>query len=111
MWVGGSTKIPKIQQLIKDYFDGKELYNLTNQDEVIIYGAVIQASILFNESFVRNDILWLDVAPISLGIPCAGGVMNVNKLNLIFIIIMNSILAQIFSTIFYTKLLTSSLLY
>ncbi|KAM0823558.1 hypothetical protein ACQ4PT_070798 [Festuca glaucescens] len=70
--VGGSTRIPKIQQLLKDYFDGKEPHKGVNPDEAVAYGAAVQASI------VRGDnagMVVLDVTPLTLGIETAGGVM------------------------------------
>jgi L1 cell adhesion molecule like protein len=75
--VGGSTRIPKIQQLLSDYFNGKELSKGINPDEAVAYGAAVQASILSGvKSEVTKDILLLDVASLSLGIETAGGVMT-----------------------------------
>ncbi len=76
--VGGSTRIPKIQQLLSDFFNGKELSKSINPDEAIAYGATVQAAILTNvKSNKISDLLLLDVAPLSLGIETAGEVMTV----------------------------------
>jgi L1 cell adhesion molecule like protein len=75
--VGGSSRIPKIQQLLSDYFNGKELSKSINPDEAVAYGAAVQASILSGvQSDSTKDILLLDVTPLSLGIETAGGVMT-----------------------------------
>ena len=75
--VGGTTRIPKIQQLLSDYFNGKELCHSINPDEAVAYGAAVQASILSGDTSEKTkDILLLDVAPLSLGIETAGGVMT-----------------------------------
>ncbi|RYR67065.1 hypothetical protein Ahy_A03g013306 isoform A [Arachis hypogaea] len=91
--VGGSTRIPKVQQLLKDYFDGKEPNKGVNPDEAVAYGAAVQGSILSGEGGDEtkecqlliylvimwqsvSDILLLDVAPLTLGIETVGGVMT-----------------------------------
>ncbi len=76
--VGGSTRIPKIQQLITDYFGGKEPCKSINPDECVAYGATIQAAILTGqESSKLEDKVLLDVAPLSMGLETAGNVMTV----------------------------------
>ena len=75
--VGGSTRIPKIQKLLQDFFNGKELNKSINPDEAVAYGAAVQSAILSGEhSDTIGDVHLLDVAPLSLGIETAGGVMT-----------------------------------
>ncbi|XP_048547202.1 heat shock cognate 70 kDa protein-like [Triticum urartu] len=74
--VGGSTKIPKVQQMLQDFFDGKKLCKKINPDEAVAYGAAIQAAIL-NGEYDQKVVDLLDVTPLSLGIETVGGVMSV----------------------------------
>jgi heat shock 70kDa protein 1/2/6/8 len=74
--VGGSTRIPRIRQLLTDYFGGKKLNDSVNPDEAVAYGAAVQAHILMGGSEKTNDIILLDVAPLSLGLETAGGIMT-----------------------------------
>ncbi|VDM04923.1 unnamed protein product [Schistocephalus solidus] len=73
--VGGSTRIPKIQQLVKDFFDGKEPSRGINPDEAVAYGAAVQAGIIGGAENT-GDIVLLDVCPLTLGIETVGGVMT-----------------------------------
>ncbi|CAJ0610164.1 unnamed protein product [Cylicocyclus nassatus] len=73
--VGGSTRIPKVQQLIKDFFNGKEPSRGINPDEAVAYGAAVQAGVISGEENT-GDIVLLDVNPLTLGIETVGGVMT-----------------------------------
>ena len=76
--VGGSTRIPKIQQLLSEFFNGKEVSKSINPDEAVANGAAVQAAVLSGvKSEKTNDLLLLDVAPLSLGLETAGEVMTV----------------------------------
>ncbi len=77
--VGGSTRIPKVQEMLKEFFNGKELNKSINPDEAVAYGATVQAAILTGhakESEKLDGLLLLDVAPLSLGLETSGGIMT-----------------------------------
>jgi L1 cell adhesion molecule like protein len=77
--VGGSTRIPKVQQLLSDFFNGKELNKSINPDEAVAYGAAVQAAVLsgqVSDDPKLNAMVLLDVTPLSLGLETAGGVMT-----------------------------------
>ncbi|KAF6008347.1 hypothetical protein HII13_004133 [Brettanomyces bruxellensis] len=73
--VGGSTRIPKVQELLEDFFKGKKVSKSINPDEAVAYGAAVQAGVLSGEEGVE-DIVLIDVNPLTLGIETSGGVMT-----------------------------------
>ena len=75
--VGGSTRIPKVQELLKEFFDGKELNRNINPDEAVAYGAAVQGGILGGETSERTSgLLLIDVTPLTLGIEVQGTIMS-----------------------------------
>ncbi len=73
--VGGSTRIPKVQQLLRDFFDGKEPSRGVNPDEAVAFGAAVQGAIISGDE-ETDKIILLDVIPLTLGIETVGGVMT-----------------------------------
>src|SRR5690606_4989803 len=73
--VGGSTRIPKVQQLLEDFFNGKKASKNVNPDEAVAYGAAVQGGVLSGEEEAK-EILLMDVNPLTLGIETTGGVMT-----------------------------------
>ena len=75
--VGGSTRIPKIQTMLSNFFNGKDLCRSVNPDEAVAYGAAVQAAVLSGgDAMGDKDVLLIDVAPLSMGLETAGGVMT-----------------------------------
>ncbi|KAG8784377.1 Heat shock protein ssb1 [Serendipita sp. 398] len=75
--VGGSTRIPKIQALVSEYFGGRQLNKSINPDEAVAYGAAVQAAILTGQTNEKTQVLLLDVAPLSLGVAMQGDVFGI----------------------------------
>lgn len=73
--VGGSTRIPKIQSMLSEFFNGKELCKSVNPDEVVAQGAALQAAVLSGQATELGDLLLLDVAPLTLGVEASGNIM------------------------------------
>ncbi|KAM9979095.1 hypothetical protein ACTFIZ_000427 [Dictyostelium cf. discoideum] len=73
---GGSIQIPKIQRMIKEYFNGKELNNSFDPDEVVAYGAAVQARVILGKDSIFNQLIFLNVTPLSMGIETVGGIMT-----------------------------------
>lgn len=75
--VGGSTRIPKVQRMLEDFFNGKQVNKSINPDEAVAYGAAVQAAILSGDKSKEiKDVLLVDICPLSLGIETAGGLMT-----------------------------------
>lgn len=74
--VGGSTRIPKIRQLLKEYFNGKEPNAFINPDEAVAYGAAVQGAVLCGDQSLKTDLILLNVVSLTLGIETVGGVMT-----------------------------------
>ena len=74
--VGGSTRIPKVRQLVKDFFNGKEPNTGINPDEAICYGAAVQGGVICGDDTENNKLVIIDATPLSLGIETVGGVMT-----------------------------------